>query len=226
VDVKYLTLAAITLTVATVAAHSAQPKASPPTNRQPIEVKVISVPPAQPTEVKIISMPVAAPAEVKIVSTPPDESAHAMVRLTEWIVFANIVLCVVTVWSTLRQGRDQKRRDLAAMRREVRRLVANVSITATRLDQMSAEVSKARNHVLGGIPPTIKTETDEALATRRQRLKEIIDQSLEIVFGDGITKPSEADLTRHLWRLDAFQEQLNGMRDAITSEMKRISERF
>jgi hypothetical protein len=156
---------------------------------------------------------------------PPDESAHTMVRLTEWIVFANMALCGVTVWSTLKQGRDQKRRDLAAMRREVRRAVANVSMTATRLDQMAVEVPKVRNHLhvlfgQGGMPPTTRTETDEALATRRKRLKEIIDQSLEIVFGDGITKTPEANLTRHLWRLDAFQEQLNGMRDAITSEIE------
>ena len=148
-----------------------------------------------------------------------------MVQLTAWIVGANILLCVVTVWSTLKQGRDQKRRDMAAMRREVRRLVGNVSITATRLGEMAGEVPKVRNHLhtlvgQGGMPPTIRTETDETLATRRTRLKEIMDQALEIVFGDTLSRASDSELTRHLWRLDAFKEQLDGMREALTGELE------
>jgi hypothetical protein len=213
------------------AAFSGSHPATPPPKPQPTEVKIVSVPATAPTEVKITSMPLAPPFDVNVKSSPPDDTASAMVQLTKWLVIANISLCVVTVglgagtvWSTLRQSGDQKRRDLAAMRREVSRSANEVMVMATRMDQMAAQVPPTRSglHVLigqSGMPPAIKHEIDEALLARHSRLREMVDNAKGLAFA-GLSGRSETELVANLWRLDAHEAQLDGMRDAITRELE------
>jgi hypothetical protein len=47
----------------------------------------------------------------------------------------------------------------------------------------------------------------------------MVDGAFAIVSSD-LPATSEKELTRHLWRLDAHEVQLEGMRDSITKELE------
>jgi len=215
--------------VLAVAAYSAQRKASPPTSPQPTEVKVVSVPSAQPTEVKIISVPASTPAEVKIISTPPDESAHAMVRLTEWIVLANMALCGVTVWSTLKQGRDQRWRDRFAIEREIKRgAQKNLSVSIW-LHQMALEIPAlvSRIHRLAvntEMPEDLGRDVEYTLGNRQKRISEITDDSLEIISKHVLNFEAMSDKAARtlLGTVDRNDVELGSMRDEITNDGARF----
>jgi hypothetical protein len=198
---------------------------APPPNPQPTEVKVVSVPPAQPTEVKIVSTPPAQPTEVKIVSAPLDESAHNVVTATWVLVIANGVLCIATFAGSWLQSRDTKRRDRAAMEREVNREAQRVMVTATRLDHMARQGPAVRDklHLWGGMSTEIQKEIIAESEKRCARLKEIVDGALVIV-GCDLTAMPEKKLAQHLFRLDEHEEQLDGLRDSITKELDELQE--
>jgi hypothetical protein len=213
---------AAVLALLTCATFSAPRPASGPPNPQPTEVKIISAPPAQPTEVKIISAPPATPAEVKIVSTPENPSEHALVTATWGLLIANMLLCVVTIGGSWKQGRDLRQRDRATMEREVNRAANKVMVTASRLGNIARQVPAARdllNTLLdqGGMPQ-IEEENEERLQLRSRRLSEIEANALEIVSGN-LPANTEKELTAHVRRLDSHEVQLDVMREAITEEL-------
>jgi hypothetical protein len=202
------------------------PSAKPP---PPTEVKIISVPPIQPSEVKIISTPPASPAEVKIVSTPPDESARAMVRLTQWLVGANVLLCAVTVWSSQKQSRDLRLRDRAAMEREIRRAAQKNLSLSIWLHQMALEVPALvdRIHRLAvntEVPEDLGRDVGFTLKNRQKRLSEITDVSLEIVSKHVLNFAGMSDKSARtlMGSVDLNDVELESMRDEITSDRARF----
>ena len=206
---------------------------SVPPTKPPVEVKIVSVPPAppaQPTEVKIVSMPATPPPQVKVV-LPEDDAARNLVRVTWGLLIANVLLCAATFGGSWWQSRDTKRRDRAAMMREVSRTAHKVMTEATRVDQMAVLIPTARTqlHVLlgqGGLPPQLKEATDKTLTERRAALSNMVDKAGFVVPAEpNAVSPllalSDSELTARLWELDKLQVQLEAMRDAITEELGR-----
>jgi hypothetical protein len=215
------------LLLLTCTAFSA-PRSSPPTPApQPTEVKVISVPPAQPTEVKIISTPPATPAEVRIVSAPENASERNLVTVTWLLLFANVLLCLVTFGVSWIQSRDLRLRDRRTMVREINRAANNVMITAERLKQLAFEVPPTRNqlHILlgqGGMPPEVKLQAAETLRAQLTALEGMLQTASEsaLKFSD-VESLSDKQLAERLWSLDEQQERLAAMREAINFELNK-----
>lgn len=213
----------VALTLLTSNAIAAEHSA--PASKQPIEVKIVSVPPAspgQPAEVRIVSMPAAAPAEVKIVSAPEDDTAGHLVEATWGLLIATMILAITTFVGSWLQSKDTKRRDRVAMERELNRNAHKIAAVAERLDQIARQVPTARMHlsVLAGPGGKIPTEVENALKERSERLGGIRKNALSIVEGEP-ERMSDQDLTANLRRLDAHEVQMDVMREAITNELSR-----
>jgi hypothetical protein len=195
------------------AAFSAQRAAPSPPKPQPTEVKIISAPPAVPTEVKIISTP---PARV-------DESARSLVKATWWLLGANAVLCIATFGGSWLQSGDTKRRDRAAMEREINRSAQRNMANAARLDHLAQEVPVLINriHRLAGnveIPDWWRKDIEETLQTRQKQFSFMKDRSLEIISSDlPKVKARSNEVVRLLWTVDSHEVQLEVMREAVTA---------
>ena len=114
--------------------------------RKPIEVKVVSMPPASaPVEVKVVSLPAsAAPTPVRLVDAPKDESGEKLVASTDRLARATWVLALLTggvfvytavlARTTSRIARSQSdelaRRDKDALAREVHRAAHRLRLDA------------------------------------------------------------------------------------------------
>jgi hypothetical protein len=208
------------------AAFSAPPKALPA--QQPIEVKIVSVPPSQAAEVKIVSMPPAVPAEIKI--TPPvDESAGKLVTATWVLVIANVVLCLATFGGSLLQSRDVRRRDRAAMEREIKRgAQRNLSVSIW-LHQMALEIPAlvSRIHRLSvntEVPEEIARDVEHTLKNRQKRLSQITDVSLEITSKHVLNFEEISDKAARtlLGTVDLNDVELETIRDEITTDRARF----
>jgi hypothetical protein len=224
---------AVALTLVTSIAFSADHSA--PSTKPPTEVKIVSMPPspaAQPSEMRIISMPAQPPAEVKVVSIPPDESTHNLVTATWGLLFATVVLAVATFLGSWWQSRDTRRRDRAAMLREVSRAAHKVMTEATRVEQIAERVLPARARLWSlrhdaPLPDNPKDEEGEKdLAARRAELKKMVSEANFVVTdGPDAMSPlltlSDRELTQRLWNLDRLQVQLEAVRDAIAEELHR-----
>lgn len=217
---------AVSVLFASVAFSAPRPPLPP--NPKPTKVEIVAVPPAQPTDVNIISTPAATPTKVDILSTPPDESAHAMVRLTQWLVGANMLLCVATVWGTLKQGWDLKRRDRATMEREIRRGAQKNTSGAIWLHQMALEIPALASRVYrlstnADLPKELGRDVESALNARQKRLSEITDISLQIVSKHVLSFEGMSDKSARtlLGTVDLNDVELESMRDAITSDRAR-----
>ena len=220
----------IVLVAATLfAGNSFCAEQSTPPKKPPTEVKIVSVPavpPAQPTEVKIVSLPVGSEGLVKIVPPQPDESARKLVTVTWYLVIANAILCLATFGGSWWQSRDTKRRDRAAMLREVSRAAHKLMTEASRADQMAALVPPARTQLYlllpqGNMPSEIRERTLADLGARHKALNEMIGEASFVVADQPpLSAMKDKELTRRLWNLDRLQVQLDTIRDAITTELE------
>jgi hypothetical protein len=215
---------AVGLALLACAAFSASPPKTPRAT-QPVEVKIVSMPPIQPTEVKIVSTPPASAAEVKVVSMPVDESAHKLVTVTWVLVFANAVLCFATFGGSWLQSRDLRLRDRAAMEREIKRGAQRNMTGAVRLNQMALEIPALVNRmhrlsVESGLSDAVASDVQHTLQSRQKRLGQITDASLEIVSKHVLNFEGMSDQAarRLLGTVDTNDVELESMRDAITSD--------
>jgi hypothetical protein len=204
-------------------------QASPITRKPPTEVKIISLPPtppAQPAEVKVISMPALPVPQVVL---PKDDSTKELVHVTWWVVGVTALLAVATVVVGLWASLDTKRRDRAAMLREVSRASHKVMTEATRVEQMAKLIPPKRTHLhvlmhQGGMPPQVQEETGASLKSRLEAVNEMVNYAgFAVTFEPDDVSPllslSDEKLTQRLWELDKRLVRLEGMRDAITDEL-------
>ena len=66
---------------------------------KPVEIKVVSMLPAAsaPAEVKVVALPASAvPIAVRVISAPEQTSGRQLVKATDWLVLATVVLAVLT----------------------------------------------------------------------------------------------------------------------------------
>lgn len=238
--IRQIVLAAILTSPAGAAFSASHPV--PPADPKPIEVKIISVPPAQPTEVKIVSAPAAVPAEVKITSTPPDESARAMARYTLYIVIANIGLCMLTFAFGVTQRGDNKK-SIAVSER-----AAEAASTSAAAAERSANVanefmavSRRQERAAGERELNRAAHRVRATATRLEQLASAVipaRTSLHILIGQGGLPPqlkeeSERTLADRRARvqemsavaLDIIVDDITSISDSLlTSKTWRLDE--
>jgi hypothetical protein len=219
-----LRIAAFTIASAMLACNALS-AVEPPPAKTPSAAKTVTAPPApppQPIEVKIASMPATAPAEVKVVSVPPDESAGSLVLAT-WGLFG---VTALLVWATLagirRQSADAKRRDEAAMLREVNRSAHKMGAEAKRLEQLAEEIPTARSQLfaLAGRRVGAEPEVEAQLKDRCDRLRRMQEYAATIAVK--IAQPGRlpaSELTDALLQLEAYDAQLHVMRQDITDEL-------
>jgi len=197
-----------------------------------VAVAVTSMPGASgPVDVRVTSLP-AMP--VPTIRMPPDESTPKLVTatwaqfwVTAGLVTATLILAVIGFWTTLRQGRETRKRDRAILTRDLSRAAYRLMSEAERVRQLSALVPAARMgaHTLNGSnPPGLQQAAQKDLKERDERLQQMKDRAFAVVDDTDPKRPSlltftDAEQALRLLDMDKLQVQLDVMREAITTEL-------
>jgi len=120
-----------------------------------------------------------------------------------------------------KQSHDLNRRDLTAMRRELNRTASRIVMVAARVKQMAAQVlpRRAALHVAQGMPPAIKAQVAERTRKRNEQLDKMINDGWDMGVASRGSK-SEKVLVGHLMSVDAWEEQLKAIREAVAEELE------
>ncbi len=113
------------------------------------------------------------------------------------------------------------------MVREVNRAAHRVMVTATRLKELATEVIPARTHLhvllhQGGMPATIKQETEAALRSRHTVLDGMVEtaSASSAQFHD-LGALTEKELSKRIFDLDVQQVRLEAIELTITRELEK-----
>jgi hypothetical protein len=219
------TTVALAMTVLTTsAAFSAD------TGKQPaVPASAVAVPasaPVQPTEVKSISTPEAKPVEVRITSAPRDDSTRDLVNVTWGLLAANVALCIATMAGTWKQSRDLRRRDMAAMERELYRNANRTMMRAISLKQLTKRVSREAEQLIGRYPKdnetvkSLRAETEQQIKKKRECLDGIRVSATNVVTSkDNIPAQSEKALAGSLWTLDSHEAQMDMIEKSMLDDL-------
>ena len=213
---------------------------------KPVEVKVVSMPPASaPAEVKVVALPAAAaPTAVRVVAEPEDESGKQLVKSTDRLALATWMLAVLTggvfvytavlARTTSRVARSQSdelaRRDKDGLAREVHRAAHRLRLDAERARLLaSARVNRrvTVGAMMGGGGAAQREVLEKARDKELDQLN-AISATTDYIAAPGVDafdvlgKFSAADLAKRQWALDRDQALVDVMSDASEKEIARI----
>jgi hypothetical protein len=213
----------------------------------PTEVKIISTPPAAPAEVRIVSSPPDESARSMVRLTLWILVANAAVCIVTFVMGMRqssdnkrsiaVSAQAAAAAQTSADAADRsaiaasesiavtRKQERAALERELNRAAHKVIATAARIQQLASAVPVARTqlHILigqGGLPESIKLETEEQLRERRTRAEEMSVYANDIAHDD-LRSIDDMLLTAKLWRIDEYQVKLDVMREEITDQLTR-----
>ena len=226
-----ISIAGVLVALLAYSSFAAEQHAKPPA-KPPSEVISAPVAPTHPVDVNVVSAP---PAQVSVSNWPTlgvsdKDVATGTFRLV-WATWftggATLLAVIVALHVASRQSRDTQQRDHAALVREVNRAAHKVMITATRLKQLASDVVPTRNHLhvllhQGGMPAPIKQETEDTLRDRHTALDGMVSaaSASSAEFHD-LEALSDKELSKRIWKLDVEQARLDAMEATITRELEK-----
>lgn len=213
---------------------------------KPIEVKVVSMPAAAtPAEVRVVALPAGgAPIAVRVIEAPEDASGKQLVKSTDRLVLATLVLAVLTggvfvytavlARTTSRVARSQSdelaQRDKDALAREVHRAAHRLRLDAERARLLATKRVNTRITVgaMMGSGGAARREVFEKARDKEVEQLDAISATTDDIAGPGVDafdvlgKFSAADLAKRQWTLDRDQALVDVMRDASEKEIAEI----
>ena len=164
-------LVALLLVVSTGFAASESGTPPPPAHVRPSEVIVSTPPPAAP---------------VINVVVPPDESTKGLVTATWLLFWATVGLCLSTFVVGRWQSGDLRKRDRAAIEREIRRGAQKNQSVSIWLNHVALEIPNLAKRIARlstgstEVPEELLWDVESTLQKRQKRLGEITNVSIDV----------------------------------------------